>query len=67
MQELRTYLEGKSKQDFARSVGIVPAYLSQILSRTKSPSFNLMCRIERETNGAVPVTAWVAEEDRGAA
>ena len=58
MQELQEYLKGKSKQDFAQKVGIVPAYLSQIQSGVKFPSFDLMVRIESETEGAVSLSAW---------
>ncbi|GIT90126.1 hypothetical protein JANAI62_03910 [Jannaschia pagri] len=61
MQDLKDYLKGKNKGDFARSVEIVPAYLSQILSGKKRPSFDLMLRIEKETKGAVSVSAWAPD------
>lgn len=59
MQDLHTFLKGRSKQDFAKEVKIVPAYLSQILSGDRIPSFALMVRIENATSGKVPVGAWV--------
>ncbi|WP_373284034.1 helix-turn-helix domain-containing protein [Primorskyibacter flagellatus] len=59
MEPLKKYLAGRRKSAFAAKVGIVPAYLSQILSGTKRPGFDLMVRIERETDGDVPVSAWV--------
>lgn len=64
MQVLHKYLKGQSKSAFAKRVGIVPAYLSQILSGGRTPSFSLMVRIERETKGAVPVSAWADDARR---
>lgn len=61
MQKLTKYLEGRRKGEFARAVGIAPAYLSQILSGKKRPSFDLMCRIEGESGGLVPVESWKRE------
>jgi DNA-binding transcriptional regulator YdaS (Cro superfamily) len=59
MEQLRTYLEGRNKGDFARSVNIVPVYLSHILSGVRTPSLALALRIARATDGAVPVESWV--------
>ena len=63
MEALRTYLLGKRKGEFARKVGISPAYLSQILSKKnqKRPSFQLMVEIDRQTGGEVPVSSWVSD------
>lgn len=61
MEKLKTYLVGRTKKDFAQQVGIVPAYLSQILSGDKVPSFSLMVRIQIATNKKVSVGAWVIE------
>jgi len=61
MNALKTYLSGKRKGDFARTLGISPAYLSQLLSEKarRTPSFPLMVEIERATGGEVPVSSWV--------
>lgn len=58
MEKLRAYLDGRHKGNFARKVGIVPTYLSQILMGVKRPSFDLMLRIEAETKGLVDLQSW---------
>lgn len=62
MNALRKYLENRTKGDFARKLGITPAYLSHIQSGIKSPGKDLMWRIERETGGEVPMSAWFDDE-----
>jgi DNA-binding transcriptional regulator YdaS (Cro superfamily) len=59
MQVLKKYLKKRNKREFAESVGIVPAYLSQIQAGIKRPSFDLMVRIEVATGGDVPLSSWV--------
>lgn len=59
MEKLRQYLEGRKKGDFARAIGTTPSYLSQLLSKHRTPSFPLMVRIEQESGGEVPVSSWV--------
>lgn len=61
MEQLRTYLTGKRKAAFARSVDIHPAYLSQLLAGTKTPSLALMYRIEQATGGVVSRMHWVPQ------
>ncbi len=63
MHTLRQYLEGRSKADFARTVGIVPVYLSQILSGHRTPSLRLMLRIQEATEGAVDLNSWAPRND----
>lgn len=63
MEKLRQYLEGRKKGEFARVIGTTPSYLSQILSKHRTPSFTLMVRIERATNGEVPVSSWSEDMD----
>ena len=58
MEKLQSYLAGKPKAAFAREVGIAPAYLSQLLAGTKTPSLSLMYRIEQVTGGAVTRMHW---------
>lgn len=68
MHKLKTYLADKPKAKFAVKVGIRPAYLSQIMSGFRSPSFDLMQRIEKETNGEVDLNSWTAAAiEKGAA
>lgn len=62
MEELSAYLEGQRKGEFARKVGIAPAYLSQIMSGHRRPSFDLMLKIKAASDGAVSLEAW--ERDR---
>lgn len=58
MSTLNEHLRDKRKGEFAKSVGISPVYLSQILSGYRRPSFDLMVKIEGATLGAVPVGSW---------
>lgn len=64
MKKLRTYLADKNKGDFARKVDIAPAYLSQLLSPkgNRRPSFDLMVRIEKATDGFVDLKSWADGE-----
>ena len=62
METLAKYLKGKRKQDFANEIGIVPAYLSQILSGIKRPSFDLMVRIDAASDGQVPLASWIRRD-----
>lgn len=64
MEKLRTYLEGKRKGEFARRLKISPAYLSMLISPVskRRPSFDLMLRIERETDGFVGLKSWADAE-----
>lgn len=53
---LRIYLDALAfgeRRKFARLIGVVPAYLSQIRSGIRTPSPQLALLIERATNGAV--------------
>ncbi len=62
----RTPLAQESQSDIAMKFGISQAYLSQILSGKRRPSLDLAIRIERLTDGAVPATSWVEQEDTAA-
>lgn len=59
MAHLRTYLDGRSKRDFAAQVGIAPVYLSHILSGHRIPSPALMLRIMEATGGEVDFNSWI--------
>jgi DNA-binding transcriptional regulator YdaS (Cro superfamily) len=65
MEKLALYLTGKKKRDFAEAIGTSPSYLSQLLSGHRRPSFDMMLRIERVTDGAVDVHAWRSCEPEG--
>jgi DNA-binding transcriptional regulator YdaS (Cro superfamily) len=62
MEKLALYLHGRKKGDFARKIGTSPAYLSQLLSGHRRPSFDLMQKIERETGGEVGIHSWRTSE-----
>lgn len=65
MDKLRAYLDARpkgAKAAFAEKIGTSPSYLSQILAG-KRPGFDMMVRIERASDGAVPLSAWA--ETRG--
>lgn len=57
---------GKRFFEWADLLGISRGHLSQIMNGNKTPSLELAVRIERLTEGAVPVASWVVsipEED----
>ena len=60
METLSQYLNGKRKGEFARAVGISPAYLSQILGGMRSPSLSLMRRFSAASGGEVDLNSWAA-------
>jgi DNA-binding transcriptional regulator YdaS (Cro superfamily) len=64
MEKLHAYFAPKERRkgEFADAIGINHAYLSQILSGHRRPSFRLMCEIEKATDGAVKVQDWVADQ-----
>lgn len=55
---LAVYLEGRKRADVAARLGISAAYLSQLSSGARMPGLETAARIERETGGEVPKTAW---------
>jgi len=67
MEKLTTHIAqtGATRAKFAEECGISAPYLSQIISGIKRPSLGVALKIERITNGAVPVSVWA--EDKGAA
>ena len=58
MTLLREYLAGSRHASFAARLEISGGFLSEILHEKKQPGLRLAVRIERETNGAVPVESW---------
>jgi DNA-binding transcriptional regulator YdaS (Cro superfamily) len=60
METLKQYLEGRSKADFARQIGVSASQLSQYLSGVRRPGYDRMILIERMTSGQVPIAAWAA-------
>jgi len=58
MEKLREYLADRHKADFAKAIGTKPAYLSQLLSGHRRPSYDLMVKIEGATNGEVDLHSW---------
>jgi len=61
METLSQYLNGKRKGEFARAVGISPAYLSQILGGMRSPSLSLMRRFYAASGGEVDLNSWATK------
>lgn len=63
---------GRTRSDWAASLRISRAYLSDLLNGKATPSLAVAVRIERATGGAVPASSWIDESDtpdtdRGAA
>ena len=61
MQNLNEYLAGQKHGEFAQKLGISGPYLSQILSGVRRPGLDLAIKIERETDGKVPVYTWAKQ------
>jgi len=63
MKHLSEYLSktGLTQTAFAKDVGVSDAYLSQILTGARRPSFDLMEKIEDVTGGQVSINAWRTE------
>jgi len=55
---------GRTQAHWASAFGVSTGFLSTLVSRRKMPSLELAVRIERMTQGAVPVASWVASPDR---
>lgn len=53
---------GATQADFAKRIGRTQAYVSRLCASDASPSLTTALRIERATNGAVPVATWANEE-----
>jgi transcriptional regulator with XRE-family HTH domain len=51
---------GLTQTQWAERFGVTSSYLSVLLQGGRKPSLQLAVRIERETDGAVPATSWVA-------
>lgn len=60
MEHLQRYLasSGDRQSALAARLDITRGYMSELVSGRKLPSLPLAFRIERETAGAVPVSAW---------
>ena len=51
-----------SRRALAGRLGISRSHLSEIVTGAKRPSLELATRIERLTDGAVPVNQWIPAE-----
>ena len=63
MNALEKFLadSGMSKSEFAKSVGITPGRVSQLLNNpNERPGRDLIARIEEATGGAVTFRDWVS-------
>ena len=49
---------GETQAEWARRLDVSRGYLHGIINGTKRPSLDLALRIERLTDGAVPVQSW---------
>lgn len=63
MENLKAYLTGRNKGDFARAIGTSPSYLSQILSEHRKPSLAMMLRIQAASDGVVDLNSWSPKSD----
>lgn len=65
MMTLHAYLAENAirQEDFAARVGVKQATISRLVRRDVLPGLVLAVRIERETDGAVPVEIWVGGDE----
>lgn len=59
--------EGVKQETLAERLGVTQGTISRLKCDAAKPSLELAVQIERITNGAVPVSSWVAEKEKGAA
>lgn len=67
MSTLSDYLKANQilQQDFAKRIGATQGTVSRLAKQSMVPSLALAVAIERETNGAVPASSWVCDEESG--
>lgn len=60
MENLREHIArlGVSQSTFADRIGVSRGYLSQILSGARSPSREMIQKIDQATGGSVPPGVW---------
>jgi len=57
---------GESQAIWAGRLKVGRGYLSELINGNRRPSLTVAVRIERATDGAVPATIWIADEDADA-
>ena len=55
---LHKWLQSRTVTEWAQTVGITDSYACHLRKGRKRPSIEVALRIERATEGAVPVAAW---------
>lgn len=62
---LRAYLDthGETQAEFARRVGLTQGHVSKLCGLTPRISLSAAGRIERATDGLVPIAIWASRED----
>ena len=67
MASLDSHLKasGETQAEFALRIGVRQGTVSKLARRLMVPSLKLAQRIERATNGGVPVNSWDAEDPVG--
>jgi len=63
MNKFHSYLKDKSRADFAKAIGTSPAYLSQMVTGHRRPSYAMMLKIELASEGCVDLRSWSPEVD----
>lgn len=65
--KLRQYRKAKglTQEQFAKEAGVSQSYLSEIENGGR-PGFELAARIERITNGEVPMASWITDRESAA-
>ena len=65
MEKLKSYLKSLdgNQKTLADYLGISRPYMSLLLSGHKRPSLQLAGSIEKLTDGAVPMTAWIDDKE----
>lgn len=51
---------GRTRADWADTLSVSRSFMSDLLNGNRRPSLELAVRIERETNGAIKPSVWVA-------
>ena len=62
---LKSWLEAANvtQAEMARRLGYDPSNMNKLLKKSVRPTLDLAFRIEAETAGAIPASAWVQQDE----
>lgn len=61
MEQFNQWTEGQALAEIAERLGVSKAYVCQLEAGARVPSLAMAVRIERESGGKVPCSAWATD------